>query len=187
MPVYNERRPRDELPNSVARAGRFPDDISSVSDNIDLTSHTVARPTPEIIITCLEWAGQVLLSTHIKSPKPADYRVFWPEFPQDPNEAYGYTGERLRPPVPGSTDIELMDVIYTWLVLVDDIPARRVVCARSLVTPISERYLYPWTRIAILLSSDRFSVKRLHRRGIKRIVERIELTSVRAVVAEIIK
>lgn len=165
------------LSSSVARS-------RDVSDQI-VSSHVLVRANPEMIVACLEWAGSVLLSMNIRSPKPADYKVFWPEFPSDPNEAYGYTSERLRIATPRATDIELMENIFTWLSLIDNVVARRIVCIRSLVTPVSERYVYHWSKIAILLHMDRRGVKRLHNLGIQDLSNKLTLVSVQQIVSEI--
>jgi Domain of unknown function (DUF6362) len=166
------------LSSSVARP-------RDVSDQI-VSSHVLVRANPEMIVACLEWAGSVLLSMNIRSPKPADYRVFWPEFPSDPNEAYGYTSETLRAAIPNAVEIELMENVYTWLGLIDNTNARRAVCARSLVRPISQRYLYSWDIIAIKLHTDRRGAKRLHVEGIKDLSKKLTLVHVQQVVSEII-
>lgn len=174
-----EQSSRSRLPDPVARQ-------RNLSDSIKIKpSANLARPSPEIIIACLEWAGQVLLSLHTRSPKPSEFRVYWPEFPGDPNEAYGYNNERLSPAAPSASDIELMESIYAWLVLISDFRARRVVCARSLVLPISQRYKNSWALIAIKLSTDRRSVKRLHREGIRDLSNKLALADIQRIVGEI--
>lgn len=171
MSASNEHGNSGSISNPVARQG-------SISDKLK-------KPDPNLIIACLEWAGQVLLSMDIKSPKPTEYRAYWPEYAQDPSEAYGYTGEKLRVAIPKASDIELMEDIYKWLTLIENKQPRQVVAIRSLVTPISERYVYPWTKIAITLHMDRRGVKRLHRQGIKDLEYKLDVINLERMVLAI--
>jgi hypothetical protein len=131
------------------------------------------RPSPEEIRAWLEWAGAKLLAMHISSPKPKGPHTAWPEFAQDSRQAYGYTNERLRAAIPRSHEIELMDEIQTLPALIDDITVRRIVNARSLVTPVANRYVYSWTKIAYMIHSDRRKVVRLHFSGLNEIAKKI--------------
>jgi hypothetical protein len=122
--------------------------------------------TPEEIRQWLEWAGSKLLAMSISSPRPKGYKTAWPEYADDYKQAYGYTGERLRPPRPQSTEIALMDKLLTFPSLIVDVNTRRIVNSRSLVTPVSNRYLYSWTKLAYMLHVDRRRVIRLHYNGL---------------------
>ena len=87
-------------------------------------------------------------------------------------ESYGWTATRIRPPVPSAERITRMDEAMAWISL---IPAeryvlRRIVGARSLVHPITERHLYPWRRLACALGADHKAVQRWHKQGIELIV-----------------
>ena len=63
-------------------------------------------------------------------------------------ESYGWTANRIRPPVPSAARITRMDEALGWISLIpiDRYVLRRIVGARSLVHPITERHLYPWRR-----------------------------------------
>jgi hypothetical protein len=59
-----------------------------------------------------------------------------------------------------------------WLALIppDRIVLRRIVGARSLVSPATERHLYSWRRLGTLLGADHKAIRRWHEQGIGLIV-----------------
>ena len=88
-------------------------------------------------------------------------------------EAYGWTharGEpaRLRPPAPTGEAIARMDQAYAWLALIpqDRYVLRRIAGARSLISPATERHLFPWRRLATLLGADHKAIQRWHGQAI---------------------
>ena len=87
-------------------------------------------------------------------------------------ESYGWTADRVRPPVPSAVRISRMDEAMAWLLLIpsDRYVLRRIVGARSLVHPVTERHLYPWRRLAAALGADHKAVQRWHGQGIALIV-----------------
>jgi uncharacterized protein DUF6362 len=87
-------------------------------------------------------------------------------------ESYGWTATRIRPPVPSAERITRMDEAMAWISLipVERYVLRRIVGARSLVHPITERHLYPWRRLACALGADHKAVQRWHKQGIELIV-----------------
>ncbi len=87
-------------------------------------------------------------------------------------ESYGWTETRIRPPVPSSEKITRMDEAMGWLPLIpiDRYVIRRVVGARSLVHPVTDRYLFPWRRLGAALGADHKAVQRWHAQGIDMIV-----------------
>ncbi|MGE4482023.1 DUF6362 family protein [Acidocella sp.] len=88
-------------------------------------------------------------------------------------EAYGWDQARLRPPVPSASIMSRMDEAFDWLLLIPDKQyiLRRIVGARALVHPVTERYLYSWRKLGALLGADHKSVRRWHGQGIKMIAE----------------
>lgn len=132
---------------------------------VDVAMSKRATPITDEIETWLEWAGQRLLSLGTSSPKPKGYKTNWPDYVPD-TRAYGYSPERLRPAKVPSAEIALMDELLLLPQLVHDITARRVVNARSLVTPVSGRYLYSWSRLSFMLHLDRRTVVRMHYNGL---------------------
>jgi hypothetical protein len=87
-------------------------------------------------------------------------------------EAYGWTDARIRPAVPSADKITRMDEAMNWVPLIppDRYVVRRVVGARSLVHPITDRHLFAWRRLGKALGADHKAVQRWHAQGIAMIV-----------------
>jgi hypothetical protein len=87
-------------------------------------------------------------------------------------EAYGWGEARIRPPVPSAEKITRMDEAMSWIPLIplDRYILRRVVGARSLVHPITDRHLFPWRRLGKALGADHKAIQRWHAQGIGIIV-----------------
>jgi hypothetical protein len=90
-------------------------------------------------------------------------------------ESYGWSEKRLRPPIPSAARISRMDEALGWITLIpaDRYVLRRIVGARSLVHPITDRHLYPWRRLAAAIGADHKAVQRWHAQGIELIVGRL--------------
>jgi hypothetical protein len=65
-----------------------------------------------------------------------------------------------------------MDEALGWIPLIprETYVLRRVVGCRALVSPATERHLFPWRRIGVLLGADHKAVQRWHAQGIDIIV-----------------
>ncbi len=87
-------------------------------------------------------------------------------------EAYGWEGAAVRPPVPSAAAISDMDEVFGWLTLIPEARyvLRRILGARALVHPITERHLYPWRRLGAMLGADHKSVQRWHGQGVEMLV-----------------
>ena len=87
-------------------------------------------------------------------------------------ESYGWTTRQIRPPIPSAARITRMDETLGWIQLIplDRYVLRRIVGARSLVHPITERHLYPWRRLAVAIGADHKAVQRWHAQGIDLLV-----------------
>jgi Domain of unknown function (DUF6362) len=125
----------------------------------------------ELVIYRLEEAGAALLalpgtgwSTRLRSSSLDIIRTAI--------ENYGWTTNRIRPPVPSAARITRMDEALSWIPLIplDRHVLRRIVGARSLVHPITERHLFPWRRLAAALGADHKAVQRWHAQGVDLIV-----------------
>lgn len=79
---------------------------------------------------------------------------------------------RLHPPVPSAAVITRMDEALGWIPLIprDRSVLRRIVGARSLVNPMTDRHLYPWRRLGVMLGADHKAVQRWHAQGVDMIV-----------------
>jgi hypothetical protein len=87
-------------------------------------------------------------------------------------EAYGWDNAQVRPAVPSADKIDRMDEAMAWIAFIRDnrYVLRRVVGARSLVHPVSDRHLYSWRRLGAALGADHKAVQRWHGQGIAMIV-----------------
>jgi Domain of unknown function (DUF6362) len=131
-----------------------------------------ARPfDAESVIQRLEEAGATLLalpgsgwSTRLRSSSL--------EIVRTAVDSYGWTSKTIRPPIPPAARITRMDEAMGWIPLipVDRYVLRRIVGARALVHPITERNLYPWRRLAVAIGADHKAVQRWHAQGIALIV-----------------
>src|SRR4029077_7468486 len=128
----------------------------------------------EMVIYRLEEAGAALLalpgtgwSTRLRGSSL--------EIVRTANESYGWTTNRIRPPVPWAARITRMDEALGWIPLIpiDRYVLRRIVGARSLVHPIPQRHPHPWRRVAAAIGADHKAVKRWHTQGIDLIVTRL--------------
>ena len=128
-------------------------------------------PDAEYVIHRLEEAGCTLLtlpgtgySTRLRTSNLDVVRAA---------EAFGgETGGRIRPPVPSAVQITRMDEALSWITMIpqDRYVLRRIVGARSLVSPSTERHLYSWRRLGTVLGADHKAVQRWHATGIEMIV-----------------
>ncbi len=90
-------------------------------------------------------------------------------------EAYGRTPGFVRPAVPSASRITRMDEALGWIMLIpqDRTVIRRIVGARSLVSPVTERHLYSWRRLGVAVGADHKAVQRWHAQGIDMLVAAI--------------
>jgi hypothetical protein len=86
--------------------------------------------------------------------------------------AYGWEAGKIRPPVPSASRITRMDEALGWIALIpqDRTVLRRIVGARSLVSPVTERHLFSWRRLGGVLGADHKAVQRWHGQGVDMIV-----------------
>lgn len=123
-------------------------------------------------VTCrLEEAGTTLLALR-NSGWTTKLRTSNIEIVRTALENYGWTEARIRPPVPSAEKITRMDEAMGWIAAIplDRYVLRRIVGARSLVHPLTERHLFPWRRLAAALGADHKAIQRWHGQGIDIIV-----------------
>lgn len=87
-------------------------------------------------------------------------------------EADTTADRRLRLPMPSPAKVGAMDEAWTWLGHIpnDRYVLRRIVGARALVSPVTERHMFSWRRLGGLLGADHRAVQRWHAEGIDTIV-----------------
>ncbi len=123
------------------------------------------------VIYRLEEAGATLLALPGTGYSPR-LRVSHLDVLQTAVEAFGGERGRLRPAVPGAARISRMDEALAWITLIpaDRTVLRRIVGARSLVSPTTERHLYSWRRLGEVLGADHKAVQRWHGQGVDMLV-----------------
>ncbi len=119
----------------------------------------------------LEEAGSTLLSLPGTGYSPR-LRLSQLDIVQAAEAAYPKGGAKLRPAIPDAARISRMDEALGWIPLIprDRYVLRRILGARSLVSPVTERHLYSWRRLGGLLGADHKAVQRWHATGIDMIV-----------------
>ena len=76
-------------------------------------------------------AADALRRLRMSGLKPGTMQAQWPEVVRRVEEAYGWTGTRLRPPRPSPAEISRMDEAIGWLLLLEA-DQRRIVWARAM-------------------------------------------------------
>lgn len=126
--------------------------------------------TAASVVARLEEAGRCLLCLPDRGYSPR-LRTTALTVLRDPAEAYGWEG-RLRPPLPDAATIGRMEEAFGWIALIppDRHVLRRILHARALIDPRTDRPLFPWRRLAALLGADHKAVQRWHAQGVAIIV-----------------
>ena len=141
-------------------------------------SLALAEDNPAIdanaVIQRLEEAGATLLALP-GSGWSTRLRTSSLEIVRTAVESYGWSTNHIRPPLPSPARITQMDEAMGWISLipVERYVLRRIVGARSLVHPITGRYLFPWRRIAAAIGADHKAVQRWHAQGIELILAQL--------------
>lgn len=127
-----------------------------------------------LVVARLEEAGATLLALPL-SGWSTQLRVASLDVVPEPMLGYGWSDAVSRPPVPSSARITRMDEALAWIALIppDRIVLRKIVGLRALVSPKTERHLYPWRRIGRVLGCDHHAVQRWHSQGIDLIAARL--------------
>lgn len=139
-----------------------------------------AAPDAAYVLARFEDAGRTLLCLPDTGPSPrlrsSALEVLRAACAEEPAAA----SKRLRPPVPSAARIEQMDEAWGWLGLIpsDRYVLRRIVGARALVSPTTDKHLFTWRRLGGLLGADHRAVQRWHGEGIDRIVRALNPTPV---------
>lgn len=134
----------------------------------------------ELVVARLEAAGRTLLALP-GTGYSTGLRVSRLEIVRSALEAFGAECGPVRPAVPSAAQISQMDEALGWISLipVDTVARgrpsgghvlRRIVGARALVGPITERHIYSWRRLGGVLGADHKAVQRWHAQAIGLIV-----------------
>ena len=143
---------------------------------VALPSGLAEAVTAESVIQRLEEAGRTLLALPNTGPSTRLVQggMEWVRDAAEAGSAMATSSVRvkLRPAVPSAQEITRMDEALAWVPLIpqDRYVLRRVVGARSLVSPMTGRHLCTWRRLGVALGADHKAVQRWHGQGVDRIV-----------------
>ena len=123
-----------------------------------------------LVTARLEEAGRTLLALPHSGPS-TKLRVSVLEVLRDAVEGEDQNA-RLRPAMPRGAQVSRMDEALGWLsrIPADRYVLRRIVGARALVHPTTDRHLYPWRKLGTALGADHKAIQRWHAQGIALIV-----------------
>jgi hypothetical protein len=134
------------------------------------------KPDPDavdgpFVVYRLEEAGSTLLALPGSGYSPK-LRMAHLDVVHTAADAYGWESGRIRPATPSAERITRMDEALGWIVLIPKARyvLRRIVGARCLVSPVTERHLFSWRRLASVVGADHKAVQRWHAQGIDMIV-----------------
>jgi hypothetical protein len=95
----------------------------------------------------------------IRGAAPAGFRNFWPDYV----DTYGASNrEALHLPKVAPADITYVELILTLPALCSDHQRRRILHARSLVHPLTGRYINSYGKIALREATDERKAARIY-------------------------
>ncbi len=129
----------------------------------------------------LEEAGRTLLALPSRGYS-TKFRTGSLEYVRSALESYGWGEQRIRPSIPPADQITRMDEALAWISLIpqERYVLRRIVGARSLVHPLTDRHLFSWRRLGFMLGADHKAVQRWHGLGIDMIVSAVNHRRIKA-------
>lgn len=130
------------------------------------------------VISRLEEAGRTLLALPRTGPTTRLVQSGM-EWVRDAQDSVRHDHTSIRPAVPDAATISRMDEALGWIPLIpiEKYVLRRVVGARSLVSPMHGRHLFSWRRLGTAIGADHKAVKQWHAKGIDIIVARLRQPS----------
>jgi Domain of unknown function (DUF6362) len=147
-------------------------DCYSAADAITSSRDSPDEPLDDaFVISRLEEAGATLLALP-GTGWTTKLRTSSLDIVRTALDAYSGTENRIRPAIPSAAKITRMDEAMGWITLIplDRYVLRRIVGARSLVSPTTDRHVFPWRRLAKAIGADHKAVQRWHRQAIDMIV-----------------
>jgi hypothetical protein len=137
------------------------------------------RVAPDLISNWLEWAGTRLLASPSTKIKPAGPKVIWPDYALDVYQVLDFRkGLAMRAPAPSASEIPVMEEILLLPNLCSEVRTRRVLHARCLLNPITYRNINSWSKIALLVHSNRETVRLLHQKGLEEVSRKVAYPTV---------
>ena len=123
-------------------------------------------------------AGRALLALDVGTVWPSGFRSSMPEMLREAIVAYGHVRATFRVSPPSSSEISAMDQACSWLGLLPGdkhgVILRRVVGARMLVDPRTDRPLYSWRRLGAAIGCSHVHAKTLWLEATTAIARRLD-------------
>ena len=121
----------------------------------------------EFVVRRLEEAGRTLLALP-GTGYSTRLRVSQLDVAGEVGAAMGELAGRIRASAPSAACITRMDEALGWLPMIphDRYVLRRIVDARSLVSPTTERHLFSWRKLGCVIGADHKAVQKWHGQGI---------------------
>ncbi len=122
----------------------------------------------DLVAARLAEAGMSLLALHVKGIRPAGMRGYWPDIP-------GSASSSLRPSPPSPRRITEMDEALSWIALIpaDQVELRKLVGARALTNPFTEKAVHSWRALGEQMGCSHFTAKTRWIDAIRLIVARL--------------
>lgn len=151
-----------------------------------ITSIKQDKLDAQTVIIRLEEAGRTLLALPNTGPSTRLVQSGM-EWVRDASEQYSRDRDRIRPAFPTALEITRMDQALAWIPLIPTgkYVLRRVVGARCLVNPLTDRHLYSWRRLGEAVGADHKAVKRWHAQEIDLIVSLLSAGSSRSMAGRV--
>lgn len=143
--------------------------MSKMSVGFDLE-----RSLPEQVGEWLDEAALTLAALPSTGLRPAAAGSTWPDYLRD-LEDLGWDRESDEfLPRPTADQIERLDIVLTWIPLVEDRKLRTVVNMRLIVHRISGRHKWEWRKIGPKLGVDHKTAQAWHQRACVVIAKKIK-------------
>lgn len=152
--------------------------MTSLARNIPHPTAETSTLAPADVIARLEEAGRTLLALPRTGPTTKLVQSGM-EWVRDAQDTVVHERMSIRPAVPDANTITRMDEALGWIPLIpiEKYVLRRVVGARSLISPMHGRHLFSWRRLGTAIGADHKAVKQWHAKGIDIIVARLRTPS----------
>lgn len=132
------------------------------------------RSLPEQVGEWLDEAALTLAALPATGLRPAGAGSTWPDYVRD-LEDLGWDRESDDfLPRPTADQVERLDIVLTWVPMIEDHKLRTVVNMRLIVHRISGRHKWEWRKIGDKLGTSHVTAKAWHQRACAVIAKKIQ-------------
>lgn len=138
------------------------------------------RSLPEQVGEWLDEAALTLATLPATRLRPAGAGSTWPDYLRD-LEDLGWDRESDEfLPKPTAEQIDRLDIVLTWIPLIEDRQQKMVVHMRMIRHPISGQHRWEWRKIGAKLGTDHKTAQAWHQRACAGIAKKIRPDAFRA-------